>query len=153
MLGMQNLYLLILRNARLTAFRRITIGLLAVYWVTLFVSTHVPIRGMGGSNDKLLHIAAFAGLAFLLAWSVAKLRPTWRAALTVLAIAVAYGALDESTQMLVPRRKADVWDWVANVVGSVLGLLGYLVCLQALTLFWRRFARNSPIVAPGESAP
>jgi hypothetical protein len=46
--------------------------LLAVYWIMLFTGTHLPGSSVKSIhvNDKMLHFLAFAGLSFLLAWSI-----------------------------------------------------------------------------------
>lgn len=105
--------------------------LLAVaYWALIFVLTHLP--GMapkgGGWLDKFQHAGAFGGLAFLLcaAWTIFR-PPGLLMAAAVIGIAATYGALDELTQMLVPRRSADVRDWIADVVGATLGVMMFLI--------------------------
>lgn len=106
-------------------------GLLAGYWLALFVGTHLPptFPGLPGDNsDKLVHAAAFAVLAWLLAtaWqsSVGRLngrhlRFTWLAV-------VLYSAADELTQLLVGR-SATLGDWLADAVGAALGLVIFAV--------------------------
>ncbi|MFV1967017.1 MAG: VanZ family protein [Pirellulaceae bacterium] len=124
-------------------FHRIAMGILVMYWIALFLGTHLPVRGVSTVNDKTLHFLAFAGLSFLLAWAVAAFRPTWRLLVFVLVITVTYGAFDEVTQMLVPRRHADIWDWMANIVGGSVGIACYLICLAALASVWPRIFRHS----------
>lgn len=100
---------------------------LAAYWATLLVATHVPrdFPGVpGNSVDKLVHMAAFAVLAGLLAmaWrctvgrlNAAHLRAAWL-------VVVVYAALDEATQPLVGRVGA--WDdWLADAAGTAAGLV------------------------------
>jgi VanZ family protein len=137
---MQILYRIIVRNIRVILFHRITVGLLVLYWTALFLGTHLPVRGMSKANDKWLHFLAFSGLSFLLAWAIAAFRPTWRSLAVVLMIAVVYGAMDEATQMLVPQRTADIWDWVANLVGGVAGVACYSLCLTVMVAIWPSLA-------------
>jgi VanZ family protein len=78
--------------------------------------------------DKVVHIAIYAGLAFLgtraifLSTSIPT-RPGWRWRLVVLGalIAFVYGGLDEIHQAFVPERSPDVLDLVADVLGGLTG--------------------------------
>jgi VanZ family protein len=104
--------------------RQGTVLALAVYWIGLFLGTHVPVAQVHlESNDKLLHFLAYAGLALLLTLVV-----NWRAAgglrpkhlvLIVVGLAI-FGGFDELTQPLV-NRQADWFDWIADVSGVVFG--------------------------------
>ena len=105
---------------------RIAIAALAVYWVALFVMTHVPVQvRLPGSNwDKVAHLIAYAGLGFLLACVFGRCdRSKVRLCAIVLGLSVFYGAADELIQMLVPGRTADWMDWVADIAGSTIGLV------------------------------
>lgn len=115
--------------------KRISLALLAAYWTTLFVATHVPIMQPHlplRHPDKWLHAGAYAALAVLmaLAWS-ARATFAWRGFLIVLAILVLYGAVDEITQIPVGRH-GDVADWQADVVGSIGGLAVFLAARTVL---------------------
>src|SRR6185312_13090751 len=85
-----------------------------VYWVALFIATHVPLHShwtvakFSHRFDKAEHIGAFAGLALLLCLTSTVLGR--RAAMTasVLGIVLLYAAFDETTQGLVPTRQADM---------------------------------------------
>lgn len=108
--------------------RRAAIFLLGMYWAALFVGTHIPLsmQGMGDGNDKILHFLAFAGLAFLMVSGVGGRRPTWRAFALVMTVALIYAGVDEFSQLLVGRH-CDIWDWVADALGTVSGLFAYWV--------------------------
>ncbi len=98
--------------------------MLAFYWLSLFVATHIPGRGGPGVRhlDKVAHFVAYLGLAFLLTWALNRRRSLRVSAAVVLAVAVCYAIVDESMQMLVPGRTADVWDALADVCGSLAGI-------------------------------
>jgi VanZ family protein len=83
--------------------------------------------------DKLVHAGVYAGLAFLVARAVGVQRARVDRFTLWIAIAVAsvYGLTDEWHQSYVPTRSAEVWDWAADMVGSVMGALGY-----AMTNHW-----------------
>ena len=77
--------------------------------------------------DKLYHFIEYAILGGLLAWAFVKAKPSvvpskliWLVA-TVLSIL--YGASDEWHQTFVPGRCATLADWVADVLGSIVGVL------------------------------
>jgi len=97
---------------------------LVLFWLAVFGATHTPVQHLphtGVSNDKLQHLLAYAVLGALLTSALATLRPwSWRLVLLAIAIAAAYGVLDELTQLLVGRT-ADPKDWIADVVGATLG--------------------------------
>lgn len=118
--------------------KHLSLAALAAYWLLLFVATHVPPLNLIPPlpSDKLLHTVAFAVLSFLfaLAWSVR--RPFgWRQFLAVLAILAIYAAFDETTQPLM-RRVADRLDWVADVVGALVGLTVFC----GAKAIWRRMS-------------
>lgn len=70
--------------------------------------------------DKVAHLILFAVLAAL--FYLSGLRARW----AVVAAAL-YGLSDEFHQMYVPGRSPDLRDWLADVVGAILGvwLVGY----------------------------
>ena len=113
-------------------------GLACVYWLALFVGTHIPSVGLGDSHwlDKLVHAAAYFGLAVLHCAAAAMI---WRHGMAiylgVFSIAVAYGALDELSQLLVPGRTANFWDWTADVAGATCGILVFYLG----AVLWKRW--------------
>ncbi len=122
--------------------RRTVIGLLGLYWLALFVGTHIPVTLKGGhGSDKVLHFLAYAGLAFLMSLVVGGRRPTWRTFVLVLVVTLTYAGFDEFSQLLVGRH-CDFWDWVADFVGVGLGLFGYWV-VAVIYQFWL-LAGNRP---------
>ena len=101
------------------------------YWLALFTLTHLPIdpagRGPGIPYfDKLLHAAAFAGLAVLTCLAVAAFRPpSTGILLAMVTILAVYAAADELTQGFVRHRVPDAKDWVADVLGIVIGVVAF----------------------------
>ena len=98
---------------------------LALYWILLFVGTHLPPKHVQGTqvSDKLLHVLAYAGLAFLTALSFVNL--TTRSVLqwlTICSLLAIYAAIDELSQMYVGR-SAEWADWIADFTGIVVGLV------------------------------
>jgi len=107
--------------------RRAVIGLLGLYWLAMFVGTHIPVTlKVGQGGDKALHFLAYMGLAFLMSLVIGGRRPTWRTFALVLLATLVYAGFDEFSQLLVGRN-CDFWDWVADFMGTGLGLFGYWV--------------------------
>ena len=77
--------------------------------------------------DKLYHFIEYAILGALLAWAFVKAKPSvvpskliW---LVAAGLSILYGASDEWHQTFVPGRFATLADWVADVFGSIAGVL------------------------------
>jgi VanZ family protein len=103
-----------------------------LYWVAMFAGTHLPFqttpKGDPYSLDKLEHITAFAVFAILLC-TAGSFTPLSRTVLYsgVLVFIAAYAAIDEVSQRFVIERTPDVFDWLADVVGAALGVLGFAI--------------------------
>ncbi len=101
----------------------------------LFLLTHMPITpqvaSAAGNWDKLFHGGSYLGLAVLAA--LATFRPRLRdfPVMPLLLGLIAYAGLDEVLQGPVGRTP-DVGDWLADVVGVVVGLLISLWATRAL---------------------
>ncbi len=102
----------------------------AVYWLAMFAGTHVPLSNTPTNDpyslDKWLHAAAFAGLAVLLsavgwAWGFRS----WKLYACVFTLLAFYGMFDETTQALVRQREADLFDWLADLTGALLGIAAF----------------------------
>jgi VanZ family protein len=129
--------------------RIIALGTLGVYWIGIFVGTHLPdIGGVGKVYDKFLHFGAYAGLAFLLAATLATIRLRHGTLLVPVIVAAIYGCFDELSQMAVPGRQCDVADWAADVFGAGVGVLAFGLVSLAIAKF---IARSRAI--PGEAIP
>src|SRR5690606_4244388 len=78
-------------------------------------------------QDKVMHFGAFAGLAFLLAWSLPRrIAGAIPGVVVAAAVALAYGMIDEWTQGFVAHRTPSVGDLVADALGTLFGLVTYL---------------------------
>ncbi len=80
-------------------------------------------------DDKLVHLGAYAFLAFLAARNLKQERPFFsRRKLRILAtlFAMLYGLSDEIHQAFVPGRTASVWDFAADTLGGFIGASFYL---------------------------
>jgi VanZ family protein len=106
--------------------------LLAGYWLALVVGTHLPptFAGLPGErSDKLVHLAAYAGLAWLLAvaWQSSTGRLNGRHLRFAWLAIASFAAADEITQLLVGR-SASVGDWLADAAGAAVGLAVFRAC-------------------------
>ncbi|MFN0054341.1 MAG: VanZ family protein [Planctomycetales bacterium] len=103
---------------------------LIVYWMGMFVATHIPKiprRLQVPVSDKWQHYAAYALLGWLVACCWSWGRPvTWQHLLAWMTLLAAYGAIDEITQPLFGR-EADWLDWRADVVGAASGLAIFML--------------------------
>jgi len=92
--------------------------------------------------DKLQHLLAYGALAFAIGLWISpafwKHRPITAILLTA-AIGSAYGVIDEIHQYFVPGRYSDIWDWVANTIGSILGALAIMFIVRK----WNQRADNT----------
>jgi VanZ family protein len=86
--------------------------------------------------DKLQHLLAYVVLSvtvslwfFPVFW---ECRPALAALLTML-ISSAYGVIDEFHQYFVPGRDCNIWDWLADTLGALLGALAIMVLMK----MWR----------------
>lgn len=121
---------------------------LAGYWIALFGATHYPriVLPSVEHGDKLAHFAAYAGLAFLFATSLAARRWSWWSiALVTMAVAAGYGAIDEVSQKFVPGRTADPYDWLADVTGAAIGLLLFVPAYPVMRRLRNWFLRTETL--------
>lgn len=126
------------------SFMKIAQKLFFIYWlpvlvfcVAIFVQSLFPASELGPAfpmKDKVFHMAAYGLLAALF---YRACRVTWPerlspAQLLVISVFFAslYGMSDEFHQSFVAARQADALDGVADVAGSILGALGYMLVVS-----------------------
>ena len=93
----------------------------AIYWLALFVATHLPPARVPrlGVSDKISHFAGYAVLAALLLLSLRAKEISLRAsAWWAVAICLIYAAIDEYLQIFVGRHSS-FDDWFADAAGAV----------------------------------
>jgi len=104
-------------------FSNIRRALLIAYIIALLAVTLAPVPGSvypQSGLDKLVHVALFGGLAFLIMWNLGWRRIT---IVEALGLTVLAAILIEALQGVLPFRNADTWDFVAGTVGALLGIV------------------------------
>lgn len=98
----------------------------AVYWLALYVGTHIPNPDMligPHVSDKVLHFSAYFGLYLVLAVRIRIVHeawPTMRQTVILAAMTSLYSAFDEITQGIsIINRHPDIMDAVADCAGVV----------------------------------
>lgn len=115
-------------------------GVTLAYWLALMVGTHLPATTVSvGTSDKTLHIVAFAGLAFLLAWSFGGPHASRMRLFALFSLVILYGAADEVSQGFTATRHPEVQDWLADFAGAILGSMAYV----PVRLFWNHLAKTA----------
>ena len=104
---------------------------LLLYCAAIFIQSSFasPDVGLGRFHfDKILHVLVYAGLGILFYRAYGTLRipanQTVRIFLSILTAAF-YGASDELHQSFVAERQADLFDLLADIIGSTCGVLIY----------------------------
>jgi len=104
---------------------RMGVVVLAAYWMAIFIGTHLPavLDITPSVNDKVKHFSAFFFLGTLLCY-VTNSQRWFRRFLTIGLAGMAYAAIDEMTQALVPGRYPDSLDFLADSAGlwSAIGI-------------------------------
>jgi VanZ family protein len=79
-------------------------------------------------NDKVLHAVEYAGLGGLcyraFRWGVSG-QVASRALVFAIVMASLYGMTDEVHQLFVPFRESSWQDWLADIVGAVIGAISW----------------------------
>jgi len=103
---------------------------LIIYWIALFIGTTLPSAKYADFfeiSDKIKHFSAYSILAILLGLNM-YFQEKWKSVSAfylnyTFIICGLYGILDELHQLFVPHRSAEVLDWVADIGGTILGII------------------------------
>jgi len=102
---------------------------LIIYWLILFIATTLPTERLPslGFTDKINHFIAYFILAVLVSLTLIYQRKSRflfeKTPVATIVICLFYGAVDELHQLLVPGRSAETLDWIADALGTSLGVL------------------------------
>ena len=127
----------------LTGRQKKTIAVSSLYFVTLFVSTHMPIPELvyrAKVSDKWLHFLAYLNLIFLMWFSFfPDKKANWRklAVWLIFLGAIICGGIDELSQPYTGRT-CDFWDFTADAEGVSVGLIivTFLTFRPSLLAVW-----------------
>ncbi len=118
----------------------------AIYWLGMFIATHVPHPPRlteSDGVDKWMHFGAYLGLAILLSTVLVARRSASRLlVIQIVALLASVGAFDEITQPLVGR-DCEFLDWCADVTGALIGsslIAGIALACRRRSLAQRRRA-------------
>ena len=82
--------------------------------------------------DKILHFLMYLGFTYITLWGYRKpykengMKHRRKMLWLVLAIGIVFGALTEIMQeTLIPSRSGSVYDWLADIIGCILGVAFY----------------------------
>jgi VanZ family protein len=102
---------------------------LAIYWITIFVFTTIPVNTLPkifDVQDKLEHFIAFFILSIFLFLALhfqnKNIFIKKNVVIVTILCVLIYGAIDEIHQMLIPGRTADIFDWIADSLGGSIGI-------------------------------
>lgn len=103
---------------------------LILYWLLIFIGTSLPsdeLSTIFEMGDKLKHFLAYFILAILLGLNL-HFQEKWKSVsinylIFTFIICTTYGVFDELHQMLVPNRSAEFYDWLADLLGSTMGII------------------------------
>ena len=108
----------------------------AAMWVVLYALLIAGVSSIPGSalpnpawmtQDKLLHVVEYAVFGYLLAQALRlRVATAWQLLAVTVLIASTYGGLDEIYQNFIAGRDSSFRDWLADVVGVVVGGSLYL---------------------------
>ncbi|MBM4172030.1 MAG: hypothetical protein FJ214_09205 [Ignavibacteria bacterium] len=102
---------------------------LMIYWLILFIATSVPIQEFPyffEAQDKLEHFIAYFFLAILLFltfhFQKRRNKLSKNALFFSIITIVIYAGFDEAHQLLIPGRYCDIFDFIFDVIGGVIGI-------------------------------
>ena len=102
---------------------------LIFYWILLFTLTSLPSQSVPavGVNDKVEHMLAYFGLSFLMYLALLFQKKSSllknNALVFTLLFVFAYGILDEVHQLLIPGRSCELLDFMADILGGIVGII------------------------------
>jgi VanZ family protein len=111
-------------------FLRYWLPLIAYCLLIFFMSSFKPPLDLPPieNADKVVHMGIYGLLGILFCRAYRSRWPSasgWTMANASLLSAGFYGMTDEIHQYFVPSRSADPWDWLADMIGAMLGVAAY----------------------------
>jgi VanZ family protein len=113
--------------------KRLLRVVLAVYWLTIFILTHIPSPQLPKVDigDKTAHLLAYGLLSGLLLVTLHRTSRIRRVEAVTLLICICYGAIDEWIQAIpIINRSCELYDWFADVTGAAIAVAVISVMLR-----------------------
>lgn len=112
---------------------------LIIYWLIILIGTSLPADSFADSielSDKVKHFVAYMGLAVILGLNL-HFQERWKIGrnfyiVITFFICITYGVVDELHQTLIPNRFAEFFDWVADSLGALVGILSVSVFIERI---------------------
>jgi VanZ family protein len=116
-----------------------------VFWAAgIFWVSSIPESGLPpnmGLWTNVGHFSEYLVFAVLISLTLSKQgRALWKTALLAIVISSLYGASDEIHQWFVEGRCTDVFDWLTDTAGALVGTAIVVLVIHAL----KRRAKNQP---------
>ena len=112
---------------------------LIIYWIIILIGTSLPADSFVDTielSDKIKHFVAYFGLAVILGLNL-HFQERWKSVkiyyiIITFFICITYGIVDELHQTLIPNRFAEFFDWVADALGSLVGILSVSLFIEKI---------------------
>ena len=114
--------------------------LLILYCLTIFSISSVshPTKDLGLQKGTKSHLLEYSGLGLLsFIYFLTKKKATAKAAVYAIAFSILFAISDEIHQHFTPSRECDLWDVVADSVGS-----SFAILISYLFLFFTKITIN-----------
>lgn len=128
---------------------RITLSLVylsIIAFLSLLPPNDFPEIPLFPGADKIVHTCMYLGLAWLACWSMhAEIRHVWY--YLIIIFSIGWGAIMEFFQLLMHvGRSFDFNDIIGNSIGTLIGILIYILMAQHNRIINLKKAQNSHII-------
>ncbi len=88
---------------------------------------------------RIGHFAEYLALSVFIFLSVHKPERTlWKSAAIAVAVSSLYGVSDEFHQLFIDGRQADVFDWLTDTIGAMVGAAGTALCVREFNFNYQK---------------
>lgn len=112
----------------------LVVSALVTYWLVLIVGTSLPSTSLPSFkvSDKFIHFIAYFGLGLLFAaYRLLYFKNIKQNTIFVVILIAAYAMIDEVHQIFIPGRSCELFDFLADVTGGMIGLgIAYLILIK-----------------------
>lgn len=102
--------------------------------ISVYLSSQPTIEKMPSfwNADKLVHIICYGGLSFWVAFACNLKANSLKEIILPISIVSVYGIIDEIHQSFTPGRSCSIFDWIADTVGAILGVLLFFLIIKLI---------------------